>query len=117
MSDLDRLRLKDYLYHMQEAITQINEYLADCDEGNFLKKRLLQDAVVRNIEILGEAANRISKRFAQFAMEHDEIPWDAIYLMRNRIAHGYVSVDYELVWQVTQKDLPPLLSQLQNIQP
>lgn len=76
---------------------------------------MLQDAVVRNIEILGEAANKISKRFPEFALEYDEIPWDAIYLMRNRIIHGYVSVDYELVWQVVHKDLPSLYAQLQAI--
>ncbi len=111
----DQLRLKDYLHHMQEAIAQINQYLDDCSEDKFLNSRLLQDAVVRNIEILGEAANRISKKFPEFAKEHGGIPWDAIYLMRNRIAHGYISVDYELVWNVIHKDFPPLFSQLQNI--
>jgi len=72
----------------------------------------LQDAVVRNIEILGEASNNLMKRFPEFISAHPEVPWEAIYYMRNRIIHGYVSIDYELVWFVITKDLPELQKQL-----
>lgn len=77
---------------------------------------MLQGAVVRNIEILGEASNNILKRFPEFAAAHSVVPWEALYYMRNRIIHGYVSIDYELVWAVINKDIPELHHQLLALQ-
>lgn len=112
MKDFSALRLRDYLGHMLQAIDSIHEYIEDATEVLFLERRMLQDAVVRNIEILGEAANKINKRFPDFTDKNQEVPWEAIYYMRNRIIHGYASVDYELVWQVINKDLPELRQQI-----
>ncbi len=112
MNSLDELRLADFLQHMLQAIERIEGYIEDHSEIYFLNTPLLQDAVVRNIEILGEASNNLMKRFPEFITAHPEVPWEAIYYMRNRIIHGYVSIDYELVWIVITKDLPELQNQL-----
>ena len=112
MTSLNEFRLNDYLQHMLQAIQRIEEYIEEHTEDYFLKTPILQDAVVRNIEILGEASNNLLKRFPEFTSSYPEVPWEAIYYMRNRIIHGYVSIDYQLVWGVISKDLPDLQKQL-----
>jgi uncharacterized protein with HEPN domain len=57
---------------------------------------------------LGEASNNIIKRFPEFSAAHPEIPWEAVYYMRNRIIHGYASIDYEMVWVVINRDIEDL---------
>jgi uncharacterized protein with HEPN domain len=116
MTALNELRLKDFLGHMLQAIDRIDGYIEEHSEIHFLNTPMLQDAVVRNIEILGEASNNLMKRFPEFTAAHPEVPWEAIYYMRNRIIHGYVSIDYELVWIVINKDLPELQRQLLAIE-
>jgi len=69
---------------------------------------LVQDAVIRNIEIIGEAARNIAKRDPAFAAAHPEIPWVSAIKMRDRISHGYFSVDLETVWHTAQRDLPEI---------
>ena len=116
MTQLQLLRLKDYLNHMIQAIEQVAQYLADVSEDQFLSTRILQDAVVRNLEVIGEAANQVVKKFPEFAASNASVPWEAVYYMRNRVIHGYASIDYALVWQVVNKDLPPMHSALKKIQ-
>ena len=115
MTSLNEFRLNDYIQHMLQAIQRIEEYTEEHAEDYFLKTPILQDAVVRNIEILGEASNNLLKRFPEFTTAHPEVSWEAIYYMRNRIIHGYVSIDYKLVWGVISKDLPDLQKQLDAI--
>ena len=69
---------------------------------------MVQDAVIRNIEIIGEAARNIERHDPEFAQKHAEIPWEDIYLMRNRVSHGYFSVDLAVVWKTVQRDIPEL---------
>ena len=83
---------------------------------SFFSTRILQDAVVRNLEVIGEAANQVLKKFPEFAASNSNVPWEAVYYMRNRVIHGYASIDYALVWQVVNKDLPPMHSALKKIQ-
>lgn len=104
----DQLRVADYLGHILEAIERIDEYTEDIDEVTFLDNKMVQDAVLRNIEIIGEAARNIERSAPKFAAEHSEVPWAVIYTMRNRIAHGYFKVDLEIVWRTIQRDLPEL---------
>ena len=103
MTDLQQQRLNEYLDHMTQAIEQVGDYLNDVTEAHFLSTRLLQDGVVRNLEVIGEAANQVIKKFPEFAAVQSDVPWEAIYYMRNRVIHGYASIDYELVWQVGTK--------------
>lgn len=109
------LRVPDYLSHILKAIERIDRYTADMDEVAFLNSELVQDAVIRNIEIIGEAANNIQRVAPEFAAQHDDIPWLVMYTMRNRVSHGYDKVDLEIVWKTIQGDLPVLHQQVQAI--
>lgn len=115
------LRVADYLSHILEAISRIDRYTEDLTEVAFLVNEQVQDAVIRNIEIIGEAARNIEQRHPDFANQHPEVPWSDMYFMRNRVSHGYFAVDLEIVWKTTQIDLPelskavtPLLKNLQK---
>ncbi len=109
------LRVPDYLGRILKAIERIDRYTADMDEVAFLNSELVQDAVIRNIEIIGEAANNIQRVATEFAAQHDDIPWQVMYTMRNRVSHGYDKVDLEIVWKTIQGDLPRLYRQVQAL--
>ncbi|CAG2155382.1 HepT-like ribonuclease domain-containing protein [Cupriavidus numazuensis] len=102
------LRVRDYLGHILKAIERIERYTEDMDLAVFLNNELVQDAVIRNIEIIGEASNNVLKGDPEFAARHYEIPWLVIYTMRNRVSHGYDKVDFEIVWNMIRRDLPDL---------
>lgn len=115
MSKSDILRIPDYLEHILAAIERIDLYLADADEVAFLNDPKTQDAVIRNFEIVGEAAHNIERFHAEFAAAHSEIPWAVVYAMRNRVAHGYFKVDLEMVWKTIHADLPELHEQIKQL--
>lgn len=106
------LRVADYLGHLLAAIRRIRRYTEDKSLKDFSADEQLQDAVVRNIEIIGEAARNIAIQAPDFTAAHPEVPWAALYAMRNRVAHGYWSVDTNVVWQVVQRDLSVLEAQI-----
>lgn len=109
------LRIRDYLTHMREAIERIERYTRGKTHEAFVVDDQLQDAVVRNIEIIGEAARNIERHAPAFVAAHDEIPWAALYAMRNRVSHGYWTVDLDAVWQVVQRDVPILGEQIRGL--
>jgi len=109
------LRLKDYLAHMQEAMQRIHAYTKGMDNADFRANELIQDAVIRNLEVLGEAAHNIDDLFPAFVQQQAQVPWDDIYLMRNRISHGYFCVDLDIVWRTLQSDLPLLAEQIKAL--
>ena len=84
------LRIPDYIAHILEALERIAQYTAGMDEEGFLQNRLVQDAVIRNIEIIGEAARNIERASPAFIAEHPSIPWSTMIAMRNRVSHGYM---------------------------
>lgn len=110
----DWQRLADYLAHILEAIERIESYTANVAKLAFLENQLVQDAVIRNLEVIGEASNNIAKRHPAFAAEHPELPLASAYQMRNAVAHGYFKVDFEIVWKTIQDDLPRLHSQIRQ---
>jgi uncharacterized protein with HEPN domain len=111
----DPQRLSDYLNHILEAIERIEEYVSDLDEIAFLGNKLVQDAVIRNFEVIGEASNNIEKRFPEFVAAHPELPLTSAYQMRNAVAHGYFQVDFEILWKTIQRDLPGLHTKVEGI--
>ena len=115
MSKADILRIPDYLEHILEAIERIDRYLSDTDEISFLNDQKTQDAVVRNFEIIGEAARNIERYHTQFAAAHADVPWAVIYAMRNRVTHGYFKIDLEMVWKTIHTDLPELHTQIKEL--
>jgi uncharacterized protein with HEPN domain len=94
-----------YLQHIADSIATIETYVSGGREV-FLSERLIQDAVIRNFEIIGEAASRLSIS----SRSRRDTPWRKIIAFRNRLIHGYWSVDPRLVWDVVEKNLPLLKS-------
>ena len=108
----DPLRLCDYLDHILEAIGRIQKYCEDVDEVSFLSNQLIQDAVVRNFEIIGEASKNVERVAPEFVAAHPELPLSFAYDMRNVLAHGYYKVDSGVVWKTIERDLPYLQEQV-----
>lgn len=105
-------RAKDYLLHMLEAADRVLQYTSGVNEEEFLANQMMQDAVVRNIEIIGEAANNLLEAGPEFAARYPSIPFAQIYGMRNRVAHGYFAVSTAMIWDSVQVDLPDLRKQI-----
>jgi uncharacterized protein with HEPN domain len=111
------LRTKDYIEHMLEAIGRIREYVAPLSLDTFESTQMVVDAVVRNIEIIGEAAHNVMLDDPAFVAAHPGIPWQDIYAMRNRVSHGYFAINTHVVWVTIQRDLPKLERDLLHLQP
>jgi uncharacterized protein with HEPN domain len=105
-------RVPEYLQHILEAIDRATSYVKGMDLATFEGDTRTQDAVIRSIEIIGEAANKTRVADPDFAARHLSIPWDVMYGMRNRIVHDYFEVDLQVVWQTIQRDLPVLRQQI-----
>lgn len=97
MSRADPLRIADYLQPILEAIGNIQDYTAGMDLGAFMADRKTRDAVIRNLEVIGEACNNVAKNHPAFASEHSVVPWGFAYEMRNALSHGYFTVDHAIV--------------------
>lgn len=110
-----RSRVPDYLGHILQAIERIYRYVQGADRAAFMQDEKTQDAVMRNIEIIGEAARNAERADPAFVTSHPEIPWSIIYAMRNRVSHGYFAVDLNIVWQTVQSDLPVLERQIARL--
>lgn len=104
----DSASLRQMLDHSREAVALVQgRSRADLDG-----ERVLTLALCRLIEIIGEAANRVSQ---SRRARHPEIPWAGIIGLRNRLIHGYDSIDHEILWQILTTDLPPLTATLGEI--
>jgi uncharacterized protein with HEPN domain len=115
MTKTDPLRIPDCLTHIIEALRRIFEYIKDIGESEFLKNALIQDAVIRNLEILGEASKNLVRYHTAFVTKYSDVPWEDMYWMRNRVSHGYFSIDFEIIWKTLKQDLPELQKQIQII--
>jgi uncharacterized protein with HEPN domain len=102
----DRIRLQ----HMVEAVQAARNFMAGRDRDALDQDQMLLFAVVRALEIVGEAATRVSP---ETRAANATVPWAAIIGMRNRVVHAYFSVDHEVVWQTVSAELPQLLPALQ----
>lgn len=109
-------RLADYLSHILAAIERIDRYTTSLDEASFLQNEMVQDAVIRNLEIIGEASHNIDSLYPEFAAAHPELPLAFAYQMRNAVAHGYFKVDLEIVWKTIRNDLPGLSKQIREVE-
>jgi uncharacterized protein with HEPN domain len=96
---------KLYLIHMSECIQKIETYTAKMDKDDFMTSGLVQDAVLRNLQILSESSQRIS---TERQLHHPEVNWRQIIGFRNILVHEYLGVDLERVWNVLENDLPGL---------
>ncbi|CCD28832.1 Conserved hypothetical protein [Candidatus Glomeribacter gigasporarum BEG34] len=108
-------RLPDYLRHILQAIHRIQKYTENITESVFLESEMVQDAVIRNFEIIGEASRNIQQTYPEFVAAHPDLPIIFAYGMRNALMHGYFEVDLQTVWDTVHNDLPKLQQQVQEI--
>jgi len=102
------LLLKDIF----DAIETIEEYLQGFEEDAFYRDRKTKDAVVRNFEIMGEAAKQIPE---SFKIQHPEVAWREIGDLRNKIIHEYFGVDYVILWEIVQQSIPSLKQKIKSL--
>ena len=101
----DRGRLE----HMLSAIENVEEFTKDITLDDFVKSKVLFFAVVKNIEIVGEATYMLTKEYKQ---SHQSVPWLVIEKMRHVLVHGYYTISPEKVWETVQEDIPLLKKQI-----
>jgi len=94
------------------AIQKIERYTTGLDEERFRQDEKTVDAVVRNLEVIGEAARQLPEAFVA---QHPSVPWRQIAGLRNRIVHGYFGLDLEIIWQVIRHDLQQLRNGLEGL--
>ncbi|HZZ62154.1 MAG TPA: DUF86 domain-containing protein [Roseiarcus sp.] len=109
-------RVEDYLEHIVRAIQRATEYIENLGSVSaFRQSQRDQDAVIRNIEIIGEAARQIQQQASEFVAAHPELPWIEMRGMRNKMIHDYFDVDVNVVWSTVTNDLPGLEQQIDDL--
>jgi uncharacterized protein with HEPN domain len=103
-----------WILDMLQASRKILEYARGLDEEQFRASGLHQDAILRQLTIVGEAAKRVS---IEFRAGHSEVPWRQIFGFRDVVVHDYARVDLQEVWRIVQEDLPALVTLLQPLVP
>ena len=103
-----------FLLDMLLAAREAHGFAVPVDIEEFRANRMIQLAVLKAIEIVGEAAYRVSGTFTK---EHADIPWRAVIGMRNRLVHDYAGIDLDRVWQTVHNDIPELIGQLERLVP
>jgi len=105
-------RDRDALEDILDSVRLIQQYVALSDLHQFPQQLSMQDAVIRRFELIGEATKRLSQELRN---DHPEIAWYAMASMRDRVIHGYDTVDVDIVWKTVQEDLPMLRDQIRAI--
>lgn len=103
---------RNRLIHMRQAARDAVELVGDCSREDFDEEKTLQLALVRCIEILGEAAGRVSPQLRALS---PELPWQQMIRMRNRLVHAYFDINLGTVWRTVKDELPPLILALDAI--
>lgn len=101
-----------FIEHILLCIEKIQKYTKNLTAQDFNNNELIQDAVIRNIEIVGEATKKISK---DLKSQYQEIPWKEMSGMRDKLIHDYFGVDVDVVWKTVNEDIPFLKSLIENI--
>lgn len=108
-------RLQFYLEQMEQAAREACEFTHGMDFEAFLNDTRTQKAVGMTLIILGEAVTRLERDYPAVVRDHPEIEWRQIIGMRNRAAHGYLTLDMNIIWETVQSSIPDLLDRLQTL--
>jgi len=103
---------KIFIKHILESIKYIEEYTKGISKDDFLRSTQIQDAVIRRLEIIGEATKNIPLGWKE---THSEVPWRRIAGIRDILIHEYFGIDFDLLWNVVKKDLPDLKQKISRI--
>ena len=101
-----------YLRHILDAISRIEEYTKGIEYEDFMDDHLIQDGVIRQIEIIGEATKRLSDEIPE---KYQDIPWKDMAGMRDKLIHDYLGVDMDAVWETVEGDIPLLKNKLKDL--
>lgn len=101
-----------FIKHIKESIMNIEDFSKNLSKEEFIKNRLKQSAIIREIGIIGEAVKNIP---AFFRNKYQEIPWSKIAGTRDKITHHYFGLDLDTVWEIIKKDLPDLKKKIKKI--
>ncbi len=101
-----------FIKHILESIRYIESFVKNKSKSDFLKSVQLQDAILRRLEIIGEATKNISE---EFKFTHPDLPWKEMIKTRDKLIHGYFGVDLDLTWDIIEKDLPDLKKRINKI--
>jgi uncharacterized protein with HEPN domain len=108
-------RAPDYVEHIVDAIDRIGTYVTGFDERRFLANLLVQDGVLRQLMVIGEASNRLMRQCPAFTAAHPEVAWRSAYDTRNVIVHGYTDINLEVVWSIVVDELPGFRTRMQAL--
>jgi len=109
------LTAKEFLQHILEAADRVLRYTTGMGRKAFSADTMVQDAVIRNVEIIGEAANNLLEVAPGIGATYPSIPFVHIRGMRNRVAHGYFAVSLSMIWDTVQVDIPELRQQIATV--
>jgi len=101
-----------YIKHIKESISKILVYTKNFSKTSFNDNPLVQDAVIRQLELIGEATKRISKEFRD---KYPDVPWQDMAGMRDILIHDYLNVDLDIVWKTVKIDIPKLNKIIKSI--
>lgn len=101
-----------YIRHIFDALEKIVDYTKELSENDFISSPKTQDAVIRQLEIIGEATKHISKNFRD---KNSEVPWKKLAGLRDKLIHDYMGVDIPAIWKSIENDLPPLRMQIDKL--
>lgn len=97
--------INNYLHHIQDEIRFINQSISGMTQSTLVADEILKRAIVRSLEIIGEAVKQIPDSIRN---KYSEIPWRSIAGMRDKLIHQYFGIDYDIVWDVIENHIPPL---------
>jgi uncharacterized protein with HEPN domain len=101
-----------FLLHIRDALHEVRQFVEGTGYEGFLEDRMMQNAVMRSFEVVGEAARLVSPEFRD---AHPDVPWRLMGDFRNKLIHDYFALDLEVVWNTATEDAPMLLAQIEGL--